>query len=119
MTKKEVYYMFVKAIRDREIASLYDENMRKPASYEGFGLGSIPIEPHFTLPSANVVDVMFDQLEYLVLHISTCDGAIDCQDCLRFNNVKAYLLAPFNSNRPLEVPESTAESPPPELPSPE
>ena len=46
--------------------------------------------------SASLIDAMFDQLEYLVAHVSTkCSPG--CLECERLEQVKNWLLAPFRS----------------------
>ena len=47
--------------------------------------------------SAAVVDVLFDQLEYLVAH-SGRDCPSDCIECGRLERVKHWLLLPFRSS---------------------
>jgi hypothetical protein len=43
---------------------------------------------------ASDIDVMFDQLEYLLAHQNNgCPAG--CQDCLRLKQVKVWLLQPF------------------------
>jgi hypothetical protein len=49
------------------------------------------------VPSAAVVDVLFDQLEYLVTH-SGRDCPSDCLECGRLERVKHWLLLPFNNS---------------------
>jgi hypothetical protein len=44
--------------------------------------------------SATVLEVLFDQLEYLLYHgQGTCPS--DCSDCDRLEQVKGWLLLPF------------------------
>jgi len=45
--------------------------------------------------SAAVVDVLFDQLEYLVAH-SGRDCPSDCTECSRLERVQHWLLLPFS-----------------------
>jgi hypothetical protein len=49
------------------------------------------------LKAAPLIDVMFDQLEYLIAH---SDGACppDCIDCDRLRQVRNLLLLPFRSD---------------------
>ena len=47
---------------------------------------------------ASLIEVMFDQLEYLTAHsISKCGPG--CLECARFAQVKDWLLAPFRPAR--------------------
>jgi hypothetical protein len=59
-----------------------------PPAHPSAGNGSNCIEP------APVVDVMFDQLDYLVAH-SRHGCAPGCPDCTRLELVASVLLAPF------------------------
>lgn len=45
------------------------------------------------LPSADLMDVMIEQMEYLVRHGSECHAG--CTDCVRMARMKACLLQPF------------------------
>jgi hypothetical protein len=47
--------------------------------------------------SAAVVDVLFDQLEYLAAH-SGHDCPSDCLECGRLERVKHWLLLPFRNS---------------------
>ena len=43
---------------------------------------------------APLIDVMFDQLAYLLAHVS--QGCLaGCQDCVRLKQVESWLLQPF------------------------
>jgi hypothetical protein len=44
--------------------------------------------------SARLIDVMFDQLEYLIAH-SRRNCSPGCRDCERLEQVSNWLLAPF------------------------
>lgn len=46
--------------------------------------------------SAPLVDVLFDQLEFLVAHC-TLRCPEDCPECARLEQVKGWLLLPFRS----------------------
>lgn len=61
-----------------------------PAKQSGTDAHSRNIEP------APVVDVMFDQLEYLVAHAS-CQCPVNCLDCDRLERIKGLLLVPFRT----------------------
>ena len=51
---------------------------------------------------APLVDVLFDQFEYLVSHTEEeCPGG--CPDCKRFEQIKKLLLVPFESPIPPEA----------------
>ena len=54
-------------------------------------------EPHAEyIESAPVVDVLFDQLAYLVAHAGRrCPRG--CQDCIRLKQVKDWLMLPFRT----------------------
>lgn len=47
--------------------------------------------------SAPVADVLFDQLEYLVMH-SGRNCPSDCLECGRLERVKHWLLLPFRAS---------------------
>ena len=47
--------------------------------------------------SARVVDVLFDQLEYLVAHTGR-DCPSDCIECGRLERVQHWLLLPFRNS---------------------
>ncbi|MBZ5580185.1 MAG: hypothetical protein LAP40_26800 [Acidobacteriia bacterium] len=47
------------------------------------------------IESASVVDVLYDQLDYLVRHGGACPA--ECPDCARLEQVKSWLLLPFGS----------------------
>lgn len=49
--------------------------------------------------SAPLVDVLFDQLQFLVAH-DTSRCAADCPECIRLEQVKGWLLLPFRSVGP-------------------
>jgi len=57
-------------------------------------------EPHAEyIESAPVVDVLFDQLAYLVAHAGRrCPRG--CQDCIRLKQVKDWLMLPFRTAGP-------------------
>jgi hypothetical protein len=56
---------------------------------------------------APLIDVLFDQLEYLVLHNGhSCPD--DCPDCDRLEKIKTLLLAPFDSPHRPETPAPLA-----------
>ena len=72
-----------------------------PTSLHG-GRRSCYIEP------ASLVDVMFDQLAWLLEHASA-SCAPECPHCARLEQVKNLLLVPFQVQTvPLAVPEPTA-----------
>lgn len=54
-------------------------------------------EPHAEyIESAPVVDVLFDQLAYLIAHAGRrCPRG--CQDCIRLKQVKDWLMLPFRT----------------------
>jgi hypothetical protein len=52
--------------------------------------GALFIEP------APLIDVLFDQLEYLVSHTGE-ECPAGCPDCSRFEQIKKLLLVPFES----------------------
>ena len=52
------------------------------------------------MASAPVVDVLFDQLQYLVTH-SGRDCPVDCLECGRLERVKHWLLLPFRKSTAL------------------
>ena len=45
---------------------------------------------------APLIDMLFDQLEYLVSHTGK-ECPVGCPDCKRFEQVKKLLLVPFES----------------------
>jgi len=45
---------------------------------------------------ASLIDVLFDQLEYLVSHTGV-ECSAGCPDCKRFKQIKKLLLVPFES----------------------
>ena len=47
------------------------------------------------LGPASMIDVMFEQLEYLLTHECQTAG---CQDCQRLKGVSAWLLLPFRTS---------------------
>lgn len=50
------------------------------------------------LQPAPLLDVMFEQLGYLVGHLVSHAGGVtvdDCPDCQRFQEVRFWLLSPF------------------------
>ena len=49
------------------------------------------------IESAPVVDVLHDQLDYLVRHSGGACPA-ECPDCARLEQVKSWLLLPFRSD---------------------
>lgn len=49
--------------------------------------------PARTIPAADIADVLFDQLDYLVEHTKT--GICGCDICRRYWAVKAILMEPF------------------------
>ena len=51
--------------------------------------------PSFIAP-APLIDVLFDQLEYLVSHTGV-ECSAGCLDCTRFEQIKKLLLVPFES----------------------
>ena len=54
-------------------------------------------EPRVTfIVPARLIDVLFDQLEYLVSHTGE-ECPVGCPDCKRFEQVKKLLLVPFES----------------------
>jgi hypothetical protein len=55
------------------------------------------------IKSAPTIEVLFDQLEYLVAHESQVCAA-GCEDCVRLKQVEGWLLQPFRA------PESGARS---------
>lgn len=54
--------------------------------------------------AAPLIEVMFDQLEYLIAHLRP-DCGPGCPECARLEQVRNSLLAPFNS-----VPGDTSQS---------
>ena len=57
--------------------------------------------------AAPMVDVLFDQLEYLVSHAR--QGCLSgCPDCARLEQVKKLLLIPFDSPNMPQAPEPVA-----------
>ena len=51
---------------------------------------------------APLIDVLFDQLEYLVSHTGG-ECPVECPDCKRFEQVKKLLLVPFASHNTPET----------------
>jgi hypothetical protein len=56
---------------------------------------------------APLIDVLFDQLEYLVSHAEQ-ECPPQCPDCKRLEQVKRLLLVPFSSPDTPEAPEPVA-----------
>jgi hypothetical protein len=56
---------------------------------------------------APLIDVLFDQLEYLVSHTGQ-ECPPGCPDCARLNEVKKLLLIPFGSPNAPETPRPVA-----------
>ncbi len=55
---------------------------------------NIEAQPSITyLPAAAVIDVLFEQLDYLLYHADSCQPG--CADCRRLEQVKRSLLQPF------------------------
>jgi hypothetical protein len=53
------------------------------------------------VPPAAVIDVLIEQIEYLIAHADhSCPG---CADCVRLEQAKHYLLMPFLSPPPATV----------------
>ena len=48
------------------------------------------------LPAADLVDVLFEQVEYLVNHGRECRAG--CADCVRLTRMKSCLLRPFGED---------------------
>ena len=57
--------------------------------------------PSFIAP-APLIDVLFEQLEYLVSHTGE-ECPVGCPDCKRFEQVKKLLLVPFASHNTPET----------------
>ena len=67
--------------------------------------GAGPSKPF--IEPAPLVDVLFDQLEYLVSHAR--QGCLSgCPDCTRLEQVKKLLLMPFDSPNMPQAPEPVA-----------
>ena len=58
---------------------------------------------------APLIDVLFDQLEYLVSHTGV-ECSAGCLDCKRFEQIKKLLLVPFESARTPVAPQLRADS---------
>jgi hypothetical protein len=56
---------------------------------------------------APLIDVLFDQLEYLVSHVGQ-ECPRGCPDCDRLGQIKKLLLVPFQSRNAPEARESVA-----------
>jgi hypothetical protein len=55
---------------------------------------NIGAQPSLTyVPAAPLIDVLFEQLDYLLSHVGSCMP--DCADCGRLEQVKRSLLQPF------------------------
>ena len=59
------------------------------------------------LGSASPIDAMFDQLEYLVAHVSA-KCSLGCSECERLEQVKNWLLAPFRPARECRTRQESA-----------
>ena len=73
-----------------------DWSMADAASHSSVASAVASIHRPSYVESPQLIDVMFDQLEYLVAHKSSkCSPG--CSDCQRLEQVKNWLLAPFRS----------------------
>ena len=69
-----------------------------PQNVNQFGAGKQANTPKtIHVGTAPLVDVMFDQLEYLVAHNESHRCPPRCTDCARLRHVKRSLLRPFRS----------------------
>ena len=69
----------------------------RPWVTENPGVRQVAMSPQAEyIESASLVDVLYDQLDYLVTHVSGgCPPG--CPDCTRLAQVKAGLLSPFRA----------------------
>ena len=47
------------------------------------------------VPPAALIDVAFEQLDYLLAHGTVCNGPGSCETCRRLTEVTRLLLTPF------------------------
>jgi hypothetical protein len=64
---------------------------------DGFDGHTEPERWSVYIDSAPLVDVMFDQLDYLISHVND-NCTVGCLDCARLTQVKLRLLEPFLSH---------------------
>lgn len=70
----------------------------KADTVSGAATQMVPSPGPFYIEAASVMDVMFEQLEYLVAHRSpTCPQG--CAECARLAQVESCLLMPFEATR--------------------
>jgi hypothetical protein len=58
---------------------------------------------------APLIDVLFDQLEYLISHTGG-ECPVECPDCKRFKQIKKLLLVPFELASAPEAPQLRPDS---------
>ena len=58
-------------------------------------VGALPAKATY-LPAADLVEVLFEQVQYLVSHGRECSAG--CADCVRLVRMKSCLLRPFGED---------------------
>lgn len=74
--------------------------IRAQQHYE-FVMANLSLHPR-VIGSANVGEVMSEQLEYLIEHAAA--GPCGCPRCGRFERVRAILLEPFGDREDMSLP---------------
>ena len=68
-----------------------------PNAPDGTSAPSVAANPTVRyVGGASLIDVLFDQLDYLLAHVNS-ECPPECLECKRFEQVKNWLLAPFDS----------------------
>ena len=74
----------------------FDRSLSDPADQPSIAIPAAIERNVHNLEAAPLTDVMYEQLEYLIVH-SDGDCPPDCTDCGRLQQVRHWLLLPFRS----------------------